>query len=127
MDAVSAYLRSHPTTPTTPLKLRIPNVPYDGKPPPKPVVPRGWKMGEILPLHSPALPGPSVSDDMFKDMMEDMMGGMMGGGGGGGGGGSQAAQAMQAMAALGGGGGGGAQPGGQVEKKEKKEKKKGKR
>ncbi|KAI5853913.1 signal recognition particle, SRP19 subunit [Tricharina praecox] len=123
LDAISAYLRTHPTVPSTPLKLRIPNVPYDGKPPPAPIVPRGWKMGAILPLHSPALPGPGVSDDVFKDMMEDMMGGMMGGAGGAGGGGAQAAQAAQAMAAL----GAAQQPAGQGEKREKKEKKKGKR
>jgi signal recognition particle subunit SRP19 len=77
--AVGEYLKAHPTTPETPLKLRIPNVPYDGKPPRPPVVPRGWKMGTILPLHSPALSGPGVTEDIFKEMMEGMgMGGMAG-------------------------------------------------
>ena len=43
-------------------------------PPPPPAVPRGFKMGEILPLHSPALSGGGVSDNMFKDMMSEMGG-----------------------------------------------------
>ncbi|KAF8251119.1 signal recognition particle, SRP19 subunit [Wilcoxina mikolae CBS 423.85] len=78
--AVGEYLKAHPTTPETPLKLRIPNVPYDGKPPKPPIVPRGWKMGTILPLHSPALSGPGVTEDIFKEMMEGMgMGGLTGG------------------------------------------------
>jgi signal recognition particle subunit SRP19 len=101
--AVGTYLTQHPTTPQTPLKLRIPNVPFDGKPAKPPVVPRGWKIGSILPLHSPALAGPGVSDDIFKDMMAGMgMGGLMDG-------------------APGPSAGSGS---GQVEKKEKKEKKK---
>ena len=78
--AIGEYLRLHPTDAATPLKLRIPNVPFDGKPPQPPAVPRGWKLGAILPLHSPALSGPGVTDDIFKDMMEGMgMGALTGG------------------------------------------------
>lgn len=49
-------------------------------------------MGSILPLHSPALSGGGVSDNMMADMMKELggaggmpnipgLGGMMGGGG----------------------------------------------
>lgn len=104
---VGEFLRGRPTTAQDPLKLRLPNMPFDGGKPPLPVaVPRGWKMGTILPLHSAALSGGGVSDDIFKEMMRDM-----------------------GVPGMEGGGGGGAAEGGQVvkEKKEKKEKKKGKR
>lgn len=84
-ERVAGYLKLHPTTPSTPLKLRIPNVPFDGKPVEPPVVPRGWKLGSVLPLHSPALSGGGVTDDIFKDMMSGMgmpdMGGPSGAGG----------------------------------------------
>lgn len=39
-----------------------------------PAVPRGWKMGSILPLHSPALSGGGVSDNFLKEMMQEMQG-----------------------------------------------------
>lgn len=97
---ISAYLQSHPTTEESPLNLRLQGLPppKDGKAP-QPAIPRGFKMGNILPLHSPALSGGGVSDNFFKDMMDEMGGqlppgmeGManmanMGAGGGGGGGG----------------------------------------
>lgn len=44
------------------------------KPVPSPNPPRGWKMGSILPLHSPALTGGGVSDNPFKDAMKEMQG-----------------------------------------------------
>ncbi|KAI1274467.1 signal recognition particle, SRP19 subunit [Xylaria sp. FL0933] len=56
----------------------------DGKPWPKPAVPRGWKMGELLPAYSAAMTGGGVSENAFKDMMRDMQGGGGGPGGGGG-------------------------------------------
>ena len=40
-----------------------------------PAVPRGWKIGTILPVHSPALSGGGVSENMFKEMMQEMQGG----------------------------------------------------
>lgn len=98
--AVAEFLKLHPTTREAPLKLRLPNMPWDGKIPEPPAVPRGWKMGSVLPLHSAALSGGGVSDDIFKEMMKDM--GMPG---------------MEA----------GPSAEQQVAKKEKKEKKKGKR
>ncbi|CAI0653648.1 unnamed protein product, partial [Colletotrichum noveboracense] len=63
-----------------------------GKPWPKPAVPRGWKMGDLLPYFSPAMTGGGVSENLFKDMMKEMQGGgdpmaaLMGQAAGGGGG-----------------------------------------
>lgn len=78
---ISAYLKSHPTTEQTPQRLQI-----QGVPPQKawipPAIPRGFKIGTILPLHSPALSGGGVSDNMFKDMMADLGGQLPAGMGG---------------------------------------------
>ncbi|KAL8677401.1 MAG: hypothetical protein Q9186_006156, partial [Xanthomendoza sp. 1 TL-2023] len=56
---ISTYLHSHPTTPSSPHRLRIQGLPPPdpSKPIPSPAVPRGWKINGILPLHSPALSG----------------------------------------------------------------------
>lgn len=72
---ISSYLKSHPTTEQSPLKLRVPGLPMpkDNKVP-APAVPRGFKMGSILPLHSPALSGGGVSDNMMADMMKELQG-----------------------------------------------------
>ncbi|KAI4176627.1 MAG: hypothetical protein LQ343_000918 [Gyalolechia ehrenbergii] len=101
---ISKYLLSHPTTPGSPLRLRVHGMPLPNeKEAPPPAVPRGWKLNRILPLHSPALSGGGVSENMLKDMMAGMQGGGMpgmpgmagmldgmdGGGGGGGGGGGK--------------------------------------
>jgi signal recognition particle subunit SRP19 len=104
---IAEHLKAHPATEETPLKFRMVGlpVPKDGMVP-KPAVPRGFKIGEILPLHSPALSGGGVSDNYLKDIMSEMggqlppgmegmagaLGGMGLGGGpsaGGSGGGSQ--------------------------------------
>merc|ERR1711939_201662 len=59
--------KMHPTTEEDSMRFK-----FQGMPPPKdnklpkPAIPAGWKMGEILPLHSPALSGGGVSDNMFK-------------------------------------------------------------
>jgi len=34
--------------------------------------PRGWKLGKILPIHSPAYSGGGISDNPFKEAMEEM-------------------------------------------------------
>lgn len=66
--------------------MQIPGLPMpkDGKPIP-PAIPRGSKIGVILPLHSPALSG---GEDIMQQMMQQMGGqlpagmeGIMGGGG----------------------------------------------
>ena len=71
-----------------------------------PAIPRGFKMGTILPLHSPALSGGGVSDNFLKDMMAEM--------------GGQVPEGMEGlanMANMGGGGGGGGVGGGGGQKK----------
>ena len=70
---VSAHLRSHPATEASPLRLQVAGMPPPDKQTP-PAVPRGWKMGSILPLHSPALSGGGVSDNFLKEMMQEMQG-----------------------------------------------------
>ncbi|KAH8145936.1 uncharacterized protein LAJ45_10078 [Morchella importuna] len=69
---VGEWLVAHPTAPEDVLKVRIPGMPFDGKVPSAPEAPRGWKMGSVLPLHSAALSGGGVSDDVFGEMMRDM-------------------------------------------------------
>ena len=56
-------------------------------------------MGTILPLHSPALSGGGVSDNMFKDMMSEMGGQLPPG-----------MEGLANMAAAASGGGGPAKP-----------------
>ncbi len=72
---ISSYLQAHPTTPDAPMRLRLQGLPMpkDGKPP-VPAIPRGFKMGTVLPLHSPAVSGGGVSDNFLKDMMSEMGG-----------------------------------------------------
>jgi signal recognition particle subunit SRP19 len=76
---IASYLRAHPTTPETPLKLPIRGMPMPDEPPPPPAVPRGWKLSEILPLHSPAVTGGGISEDLLKDMMGQIGGAIPGG------------------------------------------------
>ena len=74
---VAKYLKANPTTQETPLRreMRITGMPMPDGPISPPAVPRGWKIGTILPIHSPALSGGGVSENMFKDMMQEMQGG----------------------------------------------------
>lgn len=62
------------------MKLPIQGLPMpkDGKIIP-PAVPRGFKIGKILPLHSPAMSGGGVSENMMADMMREMGGQLPGG------------------------------------------------
>ncbi|TGJ81743.1 hypothetical protein E0Z10_g7035, partial [Xylaria hypoxylon] len=90
---VAKYLQEHPTTDDS-VSLRqgmrgmglgslggAGDIYADGKPWPRSAVPKGWKMGELLPAYSAAMTGGGVSENAFKDMMREMQGG--GGGGGG--------------------------------------------
>lgn len=115
---VAQYLQTHPTTKESPLKLQIQGMPAPEKLEP-PAVPRGWKINEILPLHSPAMSGGGVSDNFFKDMMADMQKG-------GGGGVPQLPPGMASMLGSAGGGPGGSRPASSGEGSKKKDKKKGK-
>lgn len=69
---VAQYLKAHPTTEESPYRLRIRGLPMPEKLPPPPPAPRGWKIGKILPIHSPAYSGGGVSDNPFKDAMAEM-------------------------------------------------------
>ncbi|EAL91012.1 hypothetical protein KXW98_002964 [Aspergillus fumigatus] len=77
---VAQYLKAHPTTEESPYRLRIRGLPMPEKLPGAPPAPRGWKIGKILPIHSPAYSGGGVSDNPLKDAMAEMqsMGGMPG-------------------------------------------------
>ncbi|KAI4220547.1 MAG: hypothetical protein LQ349_008062 [Xanthoria aureola] len=129
---ISTYLLSHPTTADSPLRFRIHGLPPPdrSKPIPPPAVPRGWHINPILPLHSPALSGGGVSENILKDMMAQM-GGQGGGGGGmpgmdalGGMGGMEGMQKMMEGMGMGGGAGGsGGGGGGREVKKKGKDKK----
>ncbi|KAL7798306.1 signal recognition particle, Sec65/Srp19 subunit [Trichoderma ceciliae] len=112
---VARHLRENPTTEDSPgLRLRFGGQiqPPEGKPYPRPAVPRGWKMGDYLPYLSAAMTGGGVSENLFKDMMKEMQGG---------------ADPMAAlMASQAGGGGGGGMSGADESAKKKKKDKKGK-
>jgi len=94
----------------TPLKYRFAGMPPPKEKVPPPAIPRGFKIGSILPLHSPALSGGGVSENFFKDMMAEM--------------GGQLPEGMQGMANMAGMGGGAAGGGGAAQKKVKDKKKK---
>ncbi|KAK7920853.1 hypothetical protein PG985_008875 [Apiospora marii] len=111
----------------------LPGMPEDGKPWPKPPVPRGWKVNELVPAYSAAMTGGGVSENALRDMMKEMGGmdgmpgmpGMPGGAGGAPGGGMPDMSSMMSMLqGLGGGAGpsepaGGAAGGGKKAKKGK--------
>ncbi|KAH6666468.1 signal recognition particle sec65 subunit [Plectosphaerella plurivora] len=90
---IAEHLRANPAHENSiTLRARIQGVPpaiENDKPWPRPAVPRGWKIGELVPFISPAMTGGGVSENLFKDMMKEMQGGgdpmaaMMGGAPGG--------------------------------------------
>ncbi|KAM0247874.1 hypothetical protein ACHAQJ_009690 [Trichoderma viride] len=108
---VAKHLRENPTTEDSPgLRLRFGGQiqPPEGKPYPRPAVPRGWKMNDYLPYLSAAMTGGGVSENLFKDMMKEMQGG---------------ADPMAALMATQGGGSGGGSGAEEGTKKKKKDKK----
>lgn len=93
---IGHYLVKHPTRFDDPLRatpmpgLDLPS----GNEVTQPTKPKGWIMGDILPLHSPALSGGPINEDMFKDVLGQMaQGGGMG----------QLGNAMGAMSGMRGG------------------------
>ncbi|EHY56359.1 hypothetical protein ABEF92_006966 [Exophiala dermatitidis] len=116
---IGRWLKAHPTKPTDPLQLKIPGLPVPENFGKEPIpVPRGWKMGTILPVHSPAVSGGGVKDDFFKEAMEEIRQAQSqgqlpaGGPGGPGGGGMPDMAALQnMMSSMGGLGGMGGMPG----------------
>ncbi|GLI72113.1 signal recognition particle subunit [Penicillium ochrochloron] len=115
---VAQYLKAHPTNEQSPYRLRIRGLPMPEKLPAAPPAPRGWKIGKILPIHSPAYSGGGVSDNPFKEAMAEMqsMQGMPG---------MPSIPGMEGLAGMMSGMGGEPSGAGAVEKK-KKDKKKGK-
>lgn len=93
---IAEYLKTHPTTEESPMRLRLQGMPMPTEKIPPPAVPCGFKMGTILPLHSPAISGGGVSENFLQDMMAggqlppgmEGMAGMLGGGDGPSGGGA---------------------------------------
>ena len=78
-DGIAEYLGLHPTTKESPMELPIAGLPTqpsqqqqeeDGK---MASVPKGRRahINGVLPLHSPALSGGGVSDNILRDMMQD--------------------------------------------------------
>ena len=128
---VAQHLRAHPTTDASPaLRMVVrgappppPEVAAGDKAWPRPAVPRGWKMGELLPYYSPAMTGGGVSENFLKDMMKEMQQQQqqqqMGGGAGGGGGGLDMGSLLAGMASTAGGAGAGGSSGGKKDKKGK--------
>ncbi|GKT49921.1 signal recognition particle subunit srp14 [Colletotrichum spaethianum] len=105
---VAKHLQQNPTTEdSAALKARVQGAPAPdpSKPWPRPAVPRGWKMGDLLPYISPAMTGGGVSENLFKDMMKEMQGG-----------GDPMAALMQQAGGAGGGGGGGEEKAGKKKK-----------
>ncbi|KAL9111692.1 MAG: hypothetical protein Q9227_003966 [Pyrenula ochraceoflavens] len=68
---VAEYLRAHPPSRDSLYKIRYPPdfapQKYEA-----PAVPKGWKINEIIPLHSAAVSGGGVSENFMKDMMAGM-------------------------------------------------------
>ncbi|RDA93855.1 hypothetical protein CP533_6351 [Ophiocordyceps camponoti-saundersi (nom. inval.)] len=80
---VASHLAANPTTEASPGLMMNRQLGFDGlgrggeaadgsSPYPRPAVPRGVKMGELLPWISPALTGGGVSENLFGDMMREM-------------------------------------------------------
>ena len=126
-------MQDHPTRPEDPLELKLQGLPVpENFLDTKVAVPRGWKMGDVLPVHSAAVSGGGVSDNFFKEAMEEMKQAQAAGqlpAGGAGPGGMDMNAMMQAMSgmggmggmgALGGGAGGGSGSSGGGKKKDKK-------
>lgn len=104
---VARHLRAHPTTDASPaLRVVVRGAPPppprlgEGENWPRPAVPRGWKMGELLPYYSPAMTGGGVSENFLKDMMKEM--------GAAGAGGGDMASLLAGAASMAGGAGAGA-------------------
>ncbi|KAI1866330.1 hypothetical protein JX265_005267 [Neoarthrinium moseri] len=109
---VAKHLRENPTTDASDSLRRVriqglPGHPADGDKWPRPAVPKGWKINELVPAYSNAMTGGGVSENAFRDIMKEM-------GGAGGAGGMPGMGGMaDMMNMLGGGmGGGGAGPSG---------------
>ena len=70
--ALGKYLQQYPTQEADVLRLKIPGLPVPEGGYKRPEVPRGWRVGELVPLHSNAVSGGGVSDNFFKEAMEEL-------------------------------------------------------
>ncbi|KAH6851237.1 signal recognition particle, SRP19 subunit [Chaetomium sp. MPI-CAGE-AT-0009] len=120
---VATHLRANPTTDSSrSLRMEVRGAPMPpqaqepGAAWPRPAVPRGWKMGELLPYYSPAMTGGGVSENFLKDMMKEMQQG----GGAGPGGMPDMASLLAAAGGGGAAGGSGSGGGGGGGKRDKK-------
>ncbi|ORY55108.1 signal recognition particle, SRP19 subunit [Pseudomassariella vexata] len=75
---VAKHLKENPTTEHSDAlrRVRIPGLPTPepGESWPRPAVPRGWKINELLPAYSAAMTGGGVSENALKDIMKEMGG-----------------------------------------------------
>ncbi|CAK9842011.1 signal recognition particle subunit Sec65 [Schizosaccharomyces pombe] len=71
INEIAKVLLLRPTVKTDPLSLPIQNVPAR-LPENPPAYPKGVLGNTILPLHSPALSGGGISENMFQEMMQEM-------------------------------------------------------
>lgn len=80
---ISQYLLANPTTTSSAGAIVVSSLPPPdpSKEYPTPAIPRGWKMGTILPYYSSALSGGGISENFLSSMMAQMQsgGGMPGG------------------------------------------------
>lgn len=125
-NLIAKELQKTPTKADDPLQLKLQGLPVPEKfLETKVAVPRGWKMNDILPVHSAAVSGGGVNDNFFKEAMEEMKqmqaanGGQMPAGPGGMDMNAMA-QMMQGMGGMGALGGGGNTAGGSKKKEKKK-------
>lgn len=73
-EAVADYLATHPTRGSDPSKVPIPGIdPSQSK---RAVIPKGMKINDILPLHSPAMAGQGMDSNSLASMMGSMFPGM---------------------------------------------------
>lgn len=74
--AVAKYLKSHPTQDSDPHKVPVPGM--GGERSKRAAIPKGMKINEILPLHSPAMAGTGMDAAGLSSMMGSMFPGMSG-------------------------------------------------
>lgn len=73
-SVVSSYLIDHPTLESDPSKVPVPGI--DGSKSKRAVVPKGMKINDIIPLHSPAMAGQGMDSNGLASMMGSMFPGM---------------------------------------------------
>ncbi|KAI0137124.1 signal recognition particle sec65 subunit [Xylariales sp. AK1849] len=124
---IAKHLQQNPTTDQSEALRRVkitglPGQPGDKDEWPRPAVPRGWKVNELIPAYSSAITGGGVSENAFRDMMKEMGGGAGGPGGGMGGMGDMMSMLQGAAGPSGGAGAGagGEQSGGGKKNKKAK-------